>query len=491
MIHCKHCKTNTEVVINNSVGFRCCVRCGEVQEEVYFTTNVPGSSRTDCHQKTLSSSTTTHPVQTLHFRFDEDRTTSLTKKLNRARIEILYLVNRIGIQPSDKVTDATLRLFRIVSQRNFIRGRRINQVLAACSYIICRQENKAVMLRDFSHELHLSVFLLSAVYVDLCKLLRLEDHFAFQAYVDPCMYISRYVNQLNFVKEKEVAFTALQIIQNMNNEKIQTGRRPTGICGAALYVSSYINNHPRNRRKILQQIPVGDHTLRKRVAEFAAAEASLLVKRRVINNASRNDRMIDNKVWPILTSVQKKTTLRYIEKTSNKKLDLIKSSEDNFCINCSKIYENLKNKASVEKETLKNKKKSTREVCITPFKNHLQHGNNKSANSRSDTVSEKKKMSERPVGLLKESTFYASPFAAPLSDPLLKEDLSDLEDDQLTKLIHTDEDLELKHAEWKDLNYEYVKPEPFNTARTSIFYPKKPNYLLGLYLLLTDVMKFS
>ena len=50
------------------------------------------------------------------------------------------------------------------------------QVAAACIYIICRQDKHPFMLLDFSDVLQVNVFVLGAVFLQLCRVLRLEAH---------------------------------------------------------------------------------------------------------------------------------------------------------------------------------------------------------------------------------------------------------------------------------------------------------------------------
>ena len=50
---------------------------------------------------------------------------------------------------------------------------------AACLYIVCRQDAKPFMLIDFSDALQINVFTLGAVFLQLCKVLRLENNSMF------------------------------------------------------------------------------------------------------------------------------------------------------------------------------------------------------------------------------------------------------------------------------------------------------------------------
>lgn len=55
----------------------------------------------------------------------------------------------------------------------------VRQVAAACLYIVCRQDAKPFMLIDFSDALQINVFTLGAVFLQLCKVLRLDNNAMF------------------------------------------------------------------------------------------------------------------------------------------------------------------------------------------------------------------------------------------------------------------------------------------------------------------------
>lgn len=55
-------------------------------------------------------------------------------------------------------------------------------------------------------------------------------------FIDPCLYIMRFANKLQFgAKTHEVSMTALRIVQRMKKDSIHSGRRPTGLCGAGKF----------------------------------------------------------------------------------------------------------------------------------------------------------------------------------------------------------------------------------------------------------------
>lgn len=58
-----------------------------------------------------------------------------------------------------------------------------SQVAASCIYIICRQDKKPFLLIDFSDALRINLFVLGAVFLELCVLFSLDDHPIMTRYV--------------------------------------------------------------------------------------------------------------------------------------------------------------------------------------------------------------------------------------------------------------------------------------------------------------------
>lgn len=60
--------------------------------------------------------------------------------------------------------------------------------------------------------------------------------------VDPSLFIHRYADRLRFKEKTQmVVKTALALIKSMKRDWILTGRRPSGLCGAALLLASQIH----------------------------------------------------------------------------------------------------------------------------------------------------------------------------------------------------------------------------------------------------------
>eukprot|EP01027_Heterolobosea_sp_BB2_P013769 GEZU01019819.1.p1 GENE.GEZU01019819.1~~GEZU01019819.1.p1 ORF type:complete len:525 (-),score=180.23 GEZU01019819.1:234-1808(-) len=168
--------------------------------------------------------------------------------------------------------DQAHRFFKLALQNNFLQGRRSTHVCAACIYIVCRNEKTPHMLLDFSEILQTNVFALGHTFVRLTRLLSIN-----LPIVDPSFYIHRFASRLEFGdKLNSVAKTALKLVASMKRDWMQTGRRPAGICAAALLLAARIHGFRRSQKEIVSTVRICDMTLRKRLAEFQDTPASTL-----------------------------------------------------------------------------------------------------------------------------------------------------------------------------------------------------------------------
>ena len=129
--------------------------------------------------------------------------------------------------------DAAHRLFTVAVEKNFVQGRRRAHVVAACLYTACRQEKSQHMLIDFSDALQINVYTLGTCFLKFRRLLGLKLEI-----IDPALYIYRFAAHLDLdAKANEVAMTALRLVARMKRDWIVAGRRPAGICAAALLMN--------------------------------------------------------------------------------------------------------------------------------------------------------------------------------------------------------------------------------------------------------------
>ena len=93
--------------------------------------------------------------------------------------------------------------------------------------------------------------------------------------INPEDLILRFSQRLEFGSETmRVANDAVRIVQRMNRDWMTPGRRPAGICGAALVLAARMNSFRRTVREVVYVVKVQEQTIFKRLDEFKVTESS-------------------------------------------------------------------------------------------------------------------------------------------------------------------------------------------------------------------------
>jgi len=166
---------------------------------------------------------------------------------------------------------------RCLAQHNFIQGRKTTHVIAACLYTVCRREKTAHLLIDYSDVLQTNVYMLGSCFLKFTRMLSLT-----LPIIDPSLYIHRFASKLEFGDRTHlVSMSALRLVQRMKRDWIQTGRRPSGICGAALLIAARIHGFRRTQKEVVRVVRICDVTLRKRLVEFSDTSLGQLTARQL------------------------------------------------------------------------------------------------------------------------------------------------------------------------------------------------------------------
>src|SRR3979490_2851452 len=81
--------------------------------------------------------------------------------------------------------------------------------------------------------------------------------------------IYRFAAQLEFGnRTPNVAETAVRLVKRMAKDWIVMGRRPSGVCGAALIIAARMHNFRRNPNEVVYIVKVTTATIQKRLEEF-------------------------------------------------------------------------------------------------------------------------------------------------------------------------------------------------------------------------------
>ncbi|XP_021535563.1 transcription factor IIIB 90 kDa subunit isoform X3 [Neomonachus schauinslandi] len=196
--------------------------------------------------------------------------------------------------------------------KHLTRGRKMAHVVAACLYLVCRTEGTPHMLLDLSDLLQVNVYVLGKTFLLLARELCINA-----PAIDPCLYIPRFAHLLEFgEKNHEVSMTALRLLQRMKRDWMHTGRRPSGLCGAALLVAARMHDFRRTVKEVISVVKVCESTLRKRLTEFEDTPTSQLT----VDEFMKID-LEGECDPPSYTAGQRKLRMKQLEQVLSKKLE--------------------------------------------------------------------------------------------------------------------------------------------------------------------------
>lgn len=128
------------------------------------------------------------------------------------------------------------------------------------------------MLIDFSDALQINVYTLGTCFLKFRRLLGLKLEI-----IDPALYIYRFAAHLNLdEKANQVSMTALRLVSRMKRDWIVAGRRPAGICAAALLIASRAHGFEKQHHDVTKVLKVCGLTVMTRVKEFEATPSANL-----------------------------------------------------------------------------------------------------------------------------------------------------------------------------------------------------------------------
>ncbi|KHN85330.1 Transcription factor IIIB 90 kDa subunit [Toxocara canis] len=269
---CPHCGSS-EIDDDAARGDSTCMNCGTVLEESTIVSDVTYQERAGGGSALVGRQFVSRD------RAQPNNLSGVPGLLHQESREVTYMKGRKLIESiasqlriNQHCIDTAYNFFKMCVSRNFTRGRVRSHVVAACLYMTCRLENTAHLLLDFSDVTQVNVFDLGRTLNFLARSLKIN-----LPTTDPCLYILRFAVLLEFGdKEKEVVSLATRLVQRMKRDWIATGRRPTGLCGAALVLAARCYNFNRTIGDIVRVVHISETVVRKRLDEFGKTPSSEL-----------------------------------------------------------------------------------------------------------------------------------------------------------------------------------------------------------------------
>ncbi|XP_052595106.1 transcription factor IIIB 90 kDa subunit isoform X3 [Peromyscus californicus insignis] len=319
---CRGCG-GTDIELDAARGDAVCTGCGSVLEdniivsEVQFVENSGGGSSAVGQFVSLDGAGKTPTLGGgFHVNLGKE---SRAQTLQNGRRHIHHLGSQL--QLNQHCLDTAFNFFKMAVSKHLTRGRKMAHVIAACLYLVCRTEGTPHMLLDLSDLLQVNVYVLGKTFLLLARELCINA-----PAIDPCLYIPRFAHLLEFgEKNHEVSMTALRLLQRMKRDWMHTGRRPSGLCGAALLVAARMHDFRRTVKEVISVVKVCESTLRKRLTEFEDTPTSQLT----IDEFMKID-LEEECDPPSYTAGQRKLRMKQLEQVLSKKLEEVEGEISSY-----------------------------------------------------------------------------------------------------------------------------------------------------------------
>ncbi|XP_042358824.1 BRF1 RNA polymerase III transcription initiation factor subunit b isoform X6 [Plectropomus leopardus] len=310
---CRTCG-GSDIDVDQARGSAVCTSCGSVLEDNIIVSEVQfvegsGGVSSAVGQFVSADGPVKAPLLGSGFHTSVGKE-SRAQTLQGGKRQIQQLGSQL--QLDQHCLDTAFNFFKMVVSKHLTRGRKTEHVIAACLYLVCRTEGTPHMLLDLSDLLQVNVYILGKTFLLLARELCINA-----PAIDPCLYIPRFAHMLEFgVKTHEVSMTALRLVQRMKRDWMHTGRRPSGLCGAALLVAARMHKFRRTVKDVISVVKVCQTTLRKRLTEFEDTPTSQLT----IDEFMRVD-LEQECDPPSFTASQHKAKMQQLEHELARKLD--------------------------------------------------------------------------------------------------------------------------------------------------------------------------
>lgn len=283
---CRKCG-NSEVEFDFSIGTIICNFCGYLIEE-----NIANADLNFDIKKLSQSRIKGQIIKNLTFG-KKTRNNDLTNMLNSGiRRKINQLGNSLKLQTHHN--ESAFKLFVFAIQKGIINNRKLHIMCISCLYTICRKEKTPHLLVDFSD---ITQTRSNKIGIEFLKFTRLLN-FSLPT-MDPSLFIHRFAIKMNLgFKKTSVANSALRIVARMKRDWISTGRRPTGLCGAALLLASKMHGIKSSQKEISSLVRIGNVSLRNRLKEIDKTSISILTRKKLDfggGDDGNNDTLVDFK----------------------------------------------------------------------------------------------------------------------------------------------------------------------------------------------------
>ena len=185
--------------------------------------------------------------------------TSMERNLAIALSELDRIASYLGLP--ENIRESAALVYRKCVEKGLIRGRHIESVVAAVIYAICRNYGIPRTLDEIANIAGAEKKEIGRTYRFIMHELEMKVPLT-----DPRLYISRFVAALKL--SGKVQEIAVKLLQKAISKGLVSGRGPTGVAAAAVYIASAMYGERRTQKEVADVAGVTEVTIRNRYREL-------------------------------------------------------------------------------------------------------------------------------------------------------------------------------------------------------------------------------
>jgi transcription initiation factor TFIIB len=185
--------------------------------------------------------------------------TAIERNLKLALAELKRVASYLKLPKS--VEEESARIYTLAVQRGLVRGRSMESVVAGALYAACRRHEVPRTLDELSEASGIEKKEIGRTYRFVTRELGISILPS-----NPADYMARFASSLKLSPETQSR--AVEILEQASKAELTSGRGPTGIAAAALYVSALIHGEKRTQREVADVAGVTEVTIRNRYKEL-------------------------------------------------------------------------------------------------------------------------------------------------------------------------------------------------------------------------------
>jgi len=187
--------------------------------------------------------------------------TAIERNLKLALAELKRVASFLKLPKS--VEEESARIYTLAVQRGLVRGRSMESVVAGALYAACRRYDIPRTLDELSEASGIDKKEVGRTYRFITRELGIRILPS-----NPVDYIPRFASALKLSAGTQSK--AVEILEMAEKAELTSGRGPTGIAAASLYVAALINDEKRTQREVADVAGVTEVTIRNRYKELLA-----------------------------------------------------------------------------------------------------------------------------------------------------------------------------------------------------------------------------